>query len=94
MKTFVWSNEKNELLKRERGVSFEKVLAQIANGEILDILEHPDPDMYPNQQIFVVRIENYAYLVPFMESEDEIFLITIIPSRKATRNYLGGKKHE
>ena len=94
MKTFVWSNEKNELLKRERGVSFEKVLAQIANGEILDILEHPDPDMYPNQQIFVVRIENYAYLFPFMESEDEIFLITIIPSRKATRNYLGGKKHE
>jgi uncharacterized DUF497 family protein len=94
MKTFVWSNEKNELLKRERGVSFEKVLAQIANGEILDILEHPDPDRYPNQQIFVVRIENYAYLVPFMESEDEIFLITIIPSRKATRDYLGGKKHE
>jgi len=94
MKTFVWSRGKNEHLKRERGVSFEDVLVQIVNGEILDILEHPNPDKNPQQQIFVVRIENYAYLIPFMESEDEIFLITIIPSRKATRDYLGGKKHE
>ncbi len=81
-------------MKRERGVSFEEVLVQIANGEILDILEHPNPDKYPNQQIFIIRIEDYAYLAPFIESKDEIFLITIIPSRKATRDYLGGKKDE
>ena len=94
MKRFVWSSEKNEVLKRERGVSFEEVLVQIANGEILDILKHPNANKYPNQQIFVLKIEDYAYLVPFAESEEEIFLITIIPSRKATRDYLGGKKHE
>lgn len=94
MKTFVWNGEKNEVLKRERGISFEKVVMQIVNGEILDILEHPNPDKYSNQKIFVVRIEDYAYLVPFTESEDQIFLITIIPSRKATRDYLRGTKHE
>ena len=94
MKTFVWNNDKNEFLKRERGVSFEKVVVQISSGAILDILEHPNSNKYPNQQIFVVRIEDYAYLVPFAESEEEIFLITIIPSRKATRDYLGGEKHE
>jgi len=94
MKTFSWNGEKNEVLKRQRGISFENVVAQIANGEILDILEHPNHDKYSNQKIFVVRIEDYAYLVPFIESEDQIFLITIIPSRKATREYLGGKKHE
>ena len=94
MKTFVWNSEKNEVLKRERGVSFEKVVVQISSGAILDILEHPNSNRYPKQQIFVVRIEDYAYLVPFAESEEEIFLITIIPSRKATRDYLGGEKHE
>ena len=94
MKSFVWSSEKNEVLKRERGVSFEKVVVQISSGAILDIFEHPNSNKYPNQQLFVVRIEDYAYLVPFAESEEEILLITIIPSRKATRDYLGGKKHE
>jgi uncharacterized DUF497 family protein len=94
MKTLTWSHEKNERLKRERGVSFEKVVLQIAKGEILDVLEHPDQERYPSQRIFVVKLGDYAYLVPFVESEDLIFLKTIIPSRKATRAYLKGVEHE
>jgi len=94
MKRFVWSDEKNEILKRDRGVSFEEVVVQIANGEILDVLEHPNPDKYPNQRVFVVRIQDYAFLVPFAETGEEILLMTIIPSRKSTREYLGGKRHE
>jgi uncharacterized DUF497 family protein len=94
MKKFVWSDEKNEILKRDRGVSFEEVVVQIANGEILDVLEHPNPDKDPNQRVFVVRIQDYAFLVPFFETGEEILLMTIIPSRKATRDYLGGKRHE
>jgi hypothetical protein len=94
MKTLAWSHEKNERLKIERGVSFEKVVLQIAKGEILDILENPNRERYPNQRIFIVKLGDYAYLVPFVESEDLIFLKTIIPSRKATKDYLKGIGHE
>jgi uncharacterized DUF497 family protein len=94
MKKCVWSDEKNEILKRGRGVSFEEVAVQIANGEILNVLEHPNPEKYPNQRVFVIRIQNYAFLVPFSETREEILLMTIIPRRKATREYLGGKRHE
>ncbi|HQH28499.1 MAG TPA: BrnT family toxin, partial [Oligoflexia bacterium] len=82
------NNEKNAALQKERGVSFEDVLAAMTAGGLLDVLEHPKRDRYPNQRIFVVRIEDYAFLVPFTEDGDEIFLKTIIPSRKATRHYL------
>jgi len=88
MKRFRWNNEKNAALQKERGVSFEDVLAAMTAGGLLDVLEHPKRDRYPNQRIFVVRIEDYAFLVPFTEDGDEIFLKTIIPSRKATRHYL------
>ena len=94
MKTLAWSHEKNERLKIERGVSFEKVVLQIAKGEILDILEHPNRERYPNQRIFIVKLGDYAYLLPFVEPEDLIFLKTIIPSRKATKDYLKGTDHE
>ena len=90
MKTFAWNSEKNELLKAERGISFEEVVLNIQLGNEVDIFEHPNQERYTGQQISVVVIEGYAYLVPFVESEEEIFLKTIIPSRKATKQYLGG----
>lgn len=83
-----WNSEKNIRLKSERGVSFEEVLAAIAHDALLDVLQHPNKRQYPNQRIFVVRIRGYAYLVPFVEADEEIFLKTIIPSRNATKRYL------
>lgn len=88
MKYFNWNNEKNEKLRGERGVSFEEVVLAIEQGQLLDILEHPNKDKYQNQNIFIVKIYNYVWLVPFVENESEVFLKTIIPSRKATKKYL------
>ena len=88
MKPVNWSNEKNIRLKTERGVSFEEVLSAMSNGGLLVVLDHPNTDQYPNQRMFVVRIRGYAYLVPFVETKNEVFLKSIIPSRKATRQYL------
>ena len=90
VKTYAWSTEKNDFLQRERGVSFEDVVLNIQLGNEIDVFEHPNPGRYPGQKISVVLIEGYAYLVPFVETEDEIFLKTIIPSRKATKHYTGG----
>jgi uncharacterized DUF497 family protein len=88
VKNYHWDPEKNKILSKERGVSFELILFQIENGFLLDIIQHPNKDKYPNQSIFIVEIENYAYLVPFIEVKGDIFLKTIIPSRKATHDYL------
>ena len=88
MKHFAWSDEKNENLKSEREVSFEEAVFHIERGDLLDILEHPNQERYPGQRIFVVNFGSYAYLVPFVESEFEVFLKTVIPSRKATDAYL------
>jgi uncharacterized DUF497 family protein len=93
-KLFQWNAEKNRLLQAERDISFEQVVLEIASGNVLDILEHPNKRKFPNQRIFVIRIRDYAWLVPFVESEKEIFLKTIVPSRKATRKYLGGKSEK
>ena len=91
MKFFSWNYEKNQLLKDGRNISFEEVIFNIERGNILDIIEHPNQKKYKGQRIFIVNINDYAYLVPFVETENEIFLKTIIPSRKATANYLRGK---
>ena len=90
MKHFSWNTEKNQQLTSERNVSFEEVVFYIEQGQLLDIVEHPNQDKYPGQRIFVININEYAYLVPFTETDDEVFLKTIIPSRKATRDYLRG----
>jgi predicted ABC-type exoprotein transport system permease subunit len=87
MKSFRWSIEKNELLKFERGISFEAVVVALETGGLMDLLEHPNPNKYPNQRILLVVIMNYVYLVPFIEEDDHYFLKTMIPSRKATRDY-------
>ena len=93
MDYYQWDQEKNEQLKAERGISFDQVVMHIGRADILDVYEHPNKKKYPNQQILVVKIEDYAYLVPFVESKEGRFLKTIVPSRKATRRYLG-EKHE
>jgi len=89
MKTYVWNAEKNDLLMEERGVSFELVVLNIQLGNEVDIYHHPNLKRYPGQKVSVVIIEDYAYLIPFVENDDEVFLKTIIPSRKATRKYVG-----
>jgi hypothetical protein len=89
MSTFDWSNDKNEWLKTNRGVCFEQVVILFEREEVLDILEHPNQEVYPGQKIAVVRISDYAYLVPSVEEADTIFLKTIIPSRKASSKYKG-----
>ncbi len=90
LRTFAWNEEKNGELRRKRSISFEEVVFHIEQGDLLDVLEHPNQERYQNQRIFVVAVGEYVYLVPFVETEAEIFLKTVIPSRKATRKYLGG----
>jgi uncharacterized DUF497 family protein len=85
-----WNYDKKRQLKAERGVSFEEVVFCIERGQLLDIVEDPNQERYGGQRIFIVEIRQYTYLVPFVETEREVFLKTIIPSRKATRDYLRG----
>jgi len=90
MKRFNWNPEKNTQLKEQRDISFEEIVFAIENGGLLDEVKHRSRD---NQRLFVVYLKNYIYLVPYvMESEDTVFLKTIIPSRKAYKKYLGGRK--
>lgn len=88
MKAINWNSDKNMQLKAERGISFEEVLVAVSQGAVLDVVEHPNKDKYPNQRMLIVRIRGYAFLVPFVETDEELFLKTIIPSRSATRRYL------
>jgi hypothetical protein len=88
MKPFRWNHDKNEQLKTERGLSFEEIVLAIEGNGLLDVLRHPNPGKYSNQRVFVVKVDGYANLVPFVEEAEYYFLKTIIPSRKATRDYL------
>ena len=94
MKQYDWNQEKNEWLRMDRGISFENILYYLDHGGLLDTIEHPNKDRYPNQRIFIVNVEGYVHLVPFVETEETIFLKTIIPSRKITKLYLGDDKNE
>jgi hypothetical protein len=87
-----WNRLKNEFLKAERSICFEDVLIAIDAGRLLDDIEHPNMERYDRQRIFVVAIEEYVYLVPYVQDEEKIFLKTIIPSRMATRRYMKGEK--
>ncbi len=91
MSHYDWSPEKNAALERERGLTFEEIVFHIHQGGLLDTIEHPNQERYPGQKIFVVNVDGYACLVPFVERDNVIFLKTIIPSRKMTRLYLGGE---
>ncbi len=80
---------KNTKLYQGREISFENIVFAIENGGLLDVIPHPNPGKYPNQSIYVVNIDDYIYLVPFVKESNSIrFLKTIIPSRKATKRYL------
>ena len=89
MNFYNWNAEKNEQLIAERGVSFEEIVFYIENGGLLDEIAHPNAQNYAHQRIFVVAVENYVHLVPYVENDGEYFLKTIIPSRKFTKIYLG-----
>lgn len=91
-KSIRYSLEKNELLKSQRDVSFEDVILALESGKLLDDIEHPNKEKYPNQNIFIILIEikNYVYLVPYVEDDTSIFLKTIIPSSKMNKKYNKG----
>lgn len=84
---FKYNSEKNKLLKDERGVCFEDVIAQLSTGNILDIIKHPNEEKYPNQKIYILLLQDYVHMVPYVKVDDEIFLKTIVPSRKMHKIY-------
>ena len=90
MKLYDWNDEKNDILKKERDLSFEEIVFHITHDGLLDVIQHPNRDKYPHQKLFVVNVEGYVCLVPFVENDEIIFLKTIFPSRKMTKKYLGG----
>ena len=94
VKYFAWDDAKNAKLRAERSIGFEDIVFHIERGDLLDILEHPTPSRYAGQRIFVVKRADYVYLVPFVEDEHTVFLKTIIPSRKATKEYLGEERED
>jgi hypothetical protein len=92
---YEWDPKKNEWLREERNISFEKIIFHLARGDVWKIADHPDQESYPGQKIYFVVVEEYIYLVPHIDEKDYIFLKTIIPSRKATKEYRmeqGGNK--
>ncbi len=89
MKPINWNSTKNQQLIAERGISFEDIVFYLQQGQLLDDIEHPNSNKYSEQRIFVVNVDGYVHLVPYVENRKEIFLKTVIPSRKATKQYLG-----
>ncbi len=88
MARYHWDTEKNKLVEAMRGITFEQIVMHIENGNVLDIVEHPNKTRYANQKVLVVNVNDYAYAVPFVEDGEDRFLKTIVPSRKLTREYL------
>lgn len=91
MKLINWNREKNEWLRENRDICFEDILFYIENDLMIDDIEHPNQKKYSGQRMMVLNIHEYIHLVPYVETKDEIFLKTIIPSRKTTKNYLRKK---
>jgi len=86
-----FSAEKNAYLKTTHGVSFDEVVSAINNGQIIDIIKHPNEKKYPTQELMIISLKGYIYIVPFVEQDNgDFFLKTIYPSRKATKYYLSG----
>jgi uncharacterized DUF497 family protein len=95
MKAFDWDNEKNKILIAERGISFEEIIFSIGKpGGLLDVIDHHNAAKYRGQQVFIVAVRGYVYAVPFIEDETKIFLKTIYPSRKLTKQYLGKDEND
>jgi uncharacterized DUF497 family protein len=87
MKDFEWNEKKNQWLQENRGISFEEIVYFIEHDGLLKNIEHPNKKLYPHQRMFVVRTDDYIFLVPYVEEQEYYFLKTIIPSRKAKRQY-------
>ncbi len=94
MRTFTWNAEKNETLEKKRGITFEEIVEMMEAGAYTLEVDHPNKKKYPNQRILVVDVDGYAYILPFVKDGEDYFLKTIIPSRKATKQYLGGQNNE
>ena len=88
MRYFDWNEHKNNLLKKTRKISFEEIIFFISKGNLLEVIEHPDKNKFPNQKMLIVEVRDYVYIVPFVEENDKYFLKTIYPSRTATKKYL------
>lgn len=88
MQFITWSEEKNEQLKIERGIGFDEIRIAMSEGKVLDILPHPNQKKYPGQGMYIIAINKYAYVVPFVADSEKIFLKTIYPSRNATKKYI------
>ena len=84
---FDWSDEKDKKLRKERGIGFEDVVFHIASGDLLSVSEHPNSRKYPNQKIMYIMVDDYVYIVPYVEEGNRKFLKTIIPSRRATKEF-------
>ena len=84
---YEWNPEKNETLKKERDISFEQIIFHLSEGDLWKTADHPNQKEYPGQRIYFVIVDGYIYLVPFVVEDGYIFLKTIIPSRKATKDY-------
>ena len=91
--TFNWDDSKNARLKEQRNISFEEIVICIGDNQVVDVLEHPSTEKYPDQYLYLVEYGECIYVVPFVYDDEkaEIFLKTIYPSRKYTRRYLSGE---
>jgi hypothetical protein len=85
---YEWNPGKNEWLKRNRKISFEQIIFHLGQGDVWGTSDHPNQDKYPGQKLYFVIVDGYIYIVPHVVENNNIFLKTIIPSRKATRDYL------
>jgi hypothetical protein len=94
-KQFDFAADKNHWLKEKRNISFEEVIAALEEGKLIEVIEHPNKKKYPNQNMYVLEINDYIYLVPFVQkSENCVFLKTIFRSRKATKQYRSKGRYE
>lgn len=91
---FLFDSEKNDLLKQTRSISFEKIIALIESGCLVGVLKHPNSKKYPDQEFYIVDVEGYAHVVPYVKDGNRVFLKTIFPSRRATKEFLKAKKEK
>ena len=87
--TFNWNDDKNQLLKRTRSISFEEIVVAIEEGRIMDVVKHQNSERYPNQRIYLIDYRDYIWAVPHVIDKEngEVFLKTIYPSRKLTKQF-------
>ncbi|KAB0681938.1 toxin [Aureimonas leprariae] len=87
-----WGSEKNASLRTRYGFGFERVLVALADGDLLAVRRHPNRERYAHQGQLVVEIDRYAWVVPFVEGDAGVFLKTMFPSRRATKEFLGERQ--